>query len=305
MKKYSKKVALILALALTLAMAIPALATQTNIQGAYTATGDQVINVAISGGSTVRAMLNPGGFTADIYDIEGDVESGVIGRLEPSGEITTMPIVGINMGGSPVKIRATVTGALNGNFKFASSVPTQKSTTGLVFLEAMALPTGKDAYNLEADVSDDYGYPQITYNRQKTLQVLNDWEHSWIDQDLYKTGTEGRAEKKVFTDGFNALKKTNQWTNNTRGDADYHKYYKNEIVVLKKGVAESKQQLCTVAAAKGEGEYGYFVARLSGRVGAGDPDKAGKYWTENDGFGASIIWTFQSTKDNGYFNSQF
>lgn len=285
MKKYSKKIALILALAMTLALAIPALAAQTNISGSYSATGTQVINVAVSGGSTVKAFLNPKGFAANVYENGSDT---VIGSLDPSGDITTMPIVGVNMGGSPVKVRAAVTSTLNGNFKFASSAPSQKSTSGLIFLEALALDPAKDvAYNLDYDTAKTGAGRYDDFDGAKVLNVLNNWQdnNDWLNNDLTDSD-----EKKDFSREFGALKKTNKKADDFRTSGKYL----DEIVVLKKGTVESKQQLCTLPTA--EQNKTYFIARLSGRLGDGDPTKPGKYWTSNDGFGASIIWTFQTTE---------
>ena len=287
MKKYNKKIALILALSLTLALAIPALATSTNISGSYSPTGTQQINVVVSGGSTVEAILNPGGFTADIYKTSADAtvdKTTVVGSLNASGDITTKPIIGVNLGGSTVAVKASVTSTLKGKFKFGSSVPSQTSTTGMIFLEALALdPKVKTEYELGYDTTGAGTY--YNFDGAKVVSALNNWKHPELMKELFDTKTPaGKAEKTAFTKWFNDKKKTNQYVDRDHRDQGY----RDEIVVLKKGTVESKQQVCTVPA------NAYYVARLSGRIGKGDKTKQGKAWTENDGFGAYIIWTFQT-----------
>ena len=292
MKKYSKKIALIVALTLVLAMAVPAFAAQTNITGSYMAQGTQVINVVVSGGSTVKAFLNPKGYEADVYANEHDTGADAIGQLKPSGDITTMPIVGVNLGASKVKVRAAVTSTLVGNFKFASSAPSPTTTSGLVFLEAKALGKGSEnaSYALDYDASGDKWTDSERYDAfdgNKVLEILNGWNDNgaWLKNDLTD-----KDAKKAFTRAFGALKKTNKKAANYTKE---NMVFDDEIVVLKKGIAESKQQLCTVPAGATD-DPSYFIARLSGRLGNGGNPNKGKGWTANDGFGASIIWTFQT-----------
>lgn len=312
MKKHNKKIALILALALTLALAVPALANQTNIQGSYTATGKQVINVAITGSSNVKAFLNPNGW--DAYLVGKDAETCV----HPSGDITTMPIVGVSKGESAVAVRAAITSTQTGKFKFASSAPSEKSTSGVIWLEAKALGRSSEnpAYNLAKDTNTTKVYNDL--DAVKVANALNEWGlvwmkttgkgvnkvttpvEDWINFNLFKKGADATDEEKQqtkdFKSAFSALKKTNQKAKTDAEKAAYPTGYLDEVVVLKKGTAESKQQLCIVPAAS-EANPNYFIARLSGRLGKGDTTFA-KAWNSNDGFGASIIWTFQAMNDD-------
>lgn len=313
MKKHNKKIALILALALTLALAIPALANQTNIQGSYTATGKQVIKVEITGSSNVKAYLNPNGW--DAYLVKKDTgEWDTSTWLKPSGDITTMPIVGVSTGESAVAVRAAVTSTQAGKFKFASSAPSQKQTSGLIWLEAKALGRSSEnsAYNLKADATTKSKYYEL--DAAKVANALNEWGlvwmktvgsgkdkttvpvENWINYELFKTGKDATADEKQqakdFKSAFNDLKKTAQKAKTDAQIAANPTGYLDEVVILKKGTAESKQQLCVVPAAS-EANPNYFIARLSGRLGEGETSFA-KAWTSNEGFGASIIWTFQA-----------
>ena len=117
MKKFRAKIALILVLSLTLAVAIPALAAQTTkITGMYEA---PAIEVVIP--TAAQAVINPFGLPQQITADDGRSDLGAIGTTGDK-TIVTRPLVGYNMSKYDLKISANVTAATEkGDFKFAAA----------------------------------------------------------------------------------------------------------------------------------------------------------------------------------------
>ncbi len=130
MRKYSKKIALILVLALTLVAAVPVLAktSDTVITGRYK---DIQIEVVVP--SSTTAIINPYGLPMDITDDNG----ASLGKVSDNQIITATPLVGYSMCEVPVDINVTVTGEPQGDFRLALEKPTTTDTTksGLVYFE--------------------------------------------------------------------------------------------------------------------------------------------------------------------------
>lgn len=164
MKKYSKKIALILVLALALVTAIPALATSTVIDGEY----DPIpLSVIVPG--NVDAILNPFGLPVKIMADDGATN---IGSLTNPGQIATKPLVGVNMSEVDLYVGATVTGTPRGNFKFATSAPSKTATTntGLVYLQVKA-SSADLAYSTTVDTTTVCG----GFDGTAVLGELNGW----------------------------------------------------------------------------------------------------------------------------------
>lgn len=248
MKKYNKKIALILALAVVLALAIPALAAQTEINGSYMDAASNEIHVIVTG--QVNAFLNPEGYKADVYGNSGDT---VVGTLNSSA-VVSRPIVGVNLGNGNVAVKASVNSALKGKFKFATSAPkdTAKTINGLVYLE-VSQPTS--ALGFDATYADTAKTAYGKFDGASVVKAMNDWKHK---ETIDKKAT--------------------------------------DIVILKKGLVSGKESLVTLTAANNGVPVAnsYFLARLDGVLGKGDPSKEGKGWSANDGFDAVITWTFST-----------
>lgn len=167
MKKYSKKIALILVLALVLATAIPALAAtefKTTIEGAY-----EDIDLQVLVPTTIQAVLNPYGLPVKI-----DADDGTpLDSLTSPGQIATKPLVGANLTDVNLKVGATVTGTQKGQFKLVTSAPskTAKTNTGLVYLEM------KSASNLGYVVDPDTNSATLSnyFDGASVMTEMNKW----------------------------------------------------------------------------------------------------------------------------------
>lgn len=250
MKKYNKKIALILALSIVLALGIPALAAQTEINGSYMDAASHEIHVLVTG--QVNAFLNPNKYPVDVYGNGADAE--LVGTLN-AGQVVTRPIVGVNLGNGSVSVKASVNSALKGKFKFATSAPkdTAKTINGYVYLEA-AQPTTTLGFDSDNDFS---------------------------------SSAYGKFDGSAVVNAMNATKWKENVDKKTPG-----------VVILKKGTVAGKDELVTLKPAV-DGEpvaESYFLARLTGTLGKGDPEKAdkGKAWSQTDGFDAIITWSFST-----------
>lgn len=193
MKKYSKKLALILVLSLTLAIGIPALAADgtTEITGTY---DPPVVAVLLPGNTT--AIINPYGLPVDIYADNGN---DVVGTMEKNQIVAVKPLAGCNLSKVDLNIGASVIGSPSANFRLATEKPDAESTqkTGLVYLEVKAV--------------DDLGYSSTpdtalvgkaigNFDGEKIVNALNGWEKSTF------TGEEG-SDSQVLVK-TTAVKKT-------------------------------------------------------------------------------------------------
>lgn len=129
MKKYSKKVALILVLTLVLATAIPALAVgrSTTITGEY-----EDVEIAVSVPSTISATLNPYGLPVKVFADDTTTE---IATLKTPGQVATQPIVGANLSDIKLSVGASVTATPSGGFSFAQKKEDVKNKAGMVWLQ--------------------------------------------------------------------------------------------------------------------------------------------------------------------------
>lgn len=229
MKKYTKKIALILALALSLAIAIPALASETTIDGSYELSDIQVI-VPQVGTATLNPYKLPVKIYADDADPANDVQGTLIGTMTTPGQIATRPLVGVNMSEIDLNVGATVSGTTTGKFKFATSAPKDSATTntGLVYLEVKQ--AGRDlGYSTTADATTVSG----GFNGSDVLAELNGWAH--------KTAYDAKG-----TDVITVGKK---------------EVSKSEMCKILKGIDNDGDDEIDTPDAKG-----YFVARLDGSI---------------------------------------
>ena len=167
MKKYSKKIALILVLALTLAIAVPVLAAQqTIVTGAYE---DPVIDVTITATGEVGAVINP---YALPWAVQTDNGTELASKLKNSQVVVAKPLAAYSMSEVDLKVGAKVLGEVVGDeFRLASEKPESDSTmkSGLVYLEMKTV--------------DDLGYSNTPdaslcigdLEGSKIVAALNDW----------------------------------------------------------------------------------------------------------------------------------
>ena len=186
MKKYSKKIALILALSLTLALAIPALAQDTVINGSYQAT-----EIKVSVPTNATAIINPYALPVTINDDNG---APISKEVENSQIVVTQPILGYNWGKIPLSVGASVLGTPKGDFRLALEKPSSDTTTktGLVFFE---IKTGVDlGYATTPDT-----VPLGAFAGEKVVDALNAWttpayKSSAKDQILVGTRAASKSE---------------------------------------------------------------------------------------------------------------
>lgn len=164
MKKYSKKVALILVLALTLAVAIPVLAAgeKTEINGAY---AEPVLAVSLP--ADTSAVINPYGLPVSIKT-DSNVE--IADKMMDSQIVAAKPLFGYSTCEVDLDIGATVVGVPSSSFRLSTEKPESDSTlkTGLVYFEMKTV--------------DDLAYtttPDTTcigsVKGEKVVQALNAW----------------------------------------------------------------------------------------------------------------------------------
>ncbi len=132
MRKYSKKIALILVLALTLAVAIPVLATDTVITGRY-----KEIKLEVVLPSSTTAIINPYGLPVEIKSDSG----ASLGKVTGNQIVADKPLVGYSLCEVDLDVKATITGEAQGDFRLATAAPLATDTTksGLVFFEMKAV----------------------------------------------------------------------------------------------------------------------------------------------------------------------
>ena len=190
MKKYSKKLALILVLSLTLAIGIPAVAADgtTEITGTY---DPPVVAVLLPGNTD--AIINPYGLPVDIYADNGN---NVVGTMEKNQIVAATPLAGCNLSKVDLKIGASVIGSPSANFRLATEKPDAESTlkTGLVYLEVKAVDDL--GYTNTPDTSVNIG----NFDGAKIVNALNTWAKSTF------TGEEG-SDSQVLVK-TTAVKKT-------------------------------------------------------------------------------------------------
>lgn len=167
MKKYSKKIALILVLALTLAIAVPVLAAQqTIVTGEYE---DPVIDVTITATGDVGAVINP---YALPWAVTTDDGTELAAKLKNSQIVVAKPLAAYSMSEVDLNVGAKVLGEVVGDeFRLSSEKPDSESTmkSGLVYLEMKSV--------------DDLGYTNTPdtsacigdLNGAKIVKALNDW----------------------------------------------------------------------------------------------------------------------------------
>lgn len=134
-----------LAGALAVSLAVPAFASSKNstkITGTY-----QEVTIAVTVPTTGTAQINPYGLTVKAGD------ASIIGH-----QIVTQPLAIVNMSDMDLKVNATVTGEVKGNFKFATestkAVEDDPDTADVD--ETKAAPTTNSAFvYLEMEVPAD------------------------------------------------------------------------------------------------------------------------------------------------------
>lgn len=196
MKKYSKKIALILVLSLTLAIAIPVLAAtdpafQTEIDGKYEA---PTIDVVLTNG-TVDAIINP---YALPVDLKAEDNTTSIGKIKNSQIVTAKPLVGYSLSEVDLNVGATVIGVPTGTFRLASEKPEADSTmkTGLVYLEAKTV--NDLGYSTSPDTTTYIG----SLKGEKILTELNNWakkDYRESNKDQILVGTRQASQSSMCT----------------------------------------------------------------------------------------------------------
>lgn len=257
MKKNRKKIALILALSLTLMASISALAGQTTkITSRYEIPPIEVV-IPTAG----RAVINPFNLPVDIKADDGKTLIGT--PWTNAGQIVTKPLVGYNMSGFALKVGATVLGEPTGDFKLVDTDPTTDDTittkSGQVYLEVQAS-------------TSDLGY------------VLGQ------DTKTSPTTTIGGLTGTTVSSALQG------WAQTPYTDADYQLLV-GRSAATKRGMCEIAAATTATTTAPdgstitgtGPDTNGYFMARLCGKVVAVPKED----WVPTDGLDATITWIIE------------
>lgn len=172
MKKFNKKIALILVLTLILAASIPALAaSSTIIMGQYE---EPVLSVVIPASGEIT--LNPLGLPVTLYAEDGKT---VLGKLNDPGQIATKALIGYSLCEEvDLEVHASVIGEAKGDFKFSADAITSSDDAKLGQVCLQVTNPGKDgnAYTLSLDTNPALSSSVCTgVNGLKALGALNDW----------------------------------------------------------------------------------------------------------------------------------
>lgn len=190
MKNNRKKIALILVLALTLAIAIPALAAQTTrVVGKYEVPAIEVI-IPTSG----QAVINP--YKLPIKIMADD--QSTIGNLKNAGQIATRPLVGVNLSEVDLDIGATVVGEATGDFILTAEAPanTVKTKSGQVYLDL-----ANANYDLGYDTTIAGSSTAVCggFNATAVMSALEGWTEADYNKDSPATNhllVSARADSK-------------------------------------------------------------------------------------------------------------
>lgn len=258
--KSKKLIALGLAVVTTAALAAPAFAADTVINGMY-----KQIKIDVEIPTVGKAVINPYNMPvkAEYVDIADDNKVKELSALTTAGKIATQPLIGISTCEVALDVGATVTGTPKGDLMLAAKDLTGlKTKSAVVYLECkqdMTLVVG-DVAATDPAVAADKAISGI--KGAKAVDAFNAWPAS-----TYNFNTDAAAEKA------------------------------NSDKVLVGTTAKNKAKLCTLAAAlpdatdnnKLKPQQGSFLlARLGGDV-VQNPTEA---WTTQDGVSVNVAFTF-------------
>lgn len=252
--KSKKLIAMGLAVVMTLALCVPALAEDTVITGMY-----KEIQIDVDIPTVGTAVINPYGMPvkAMYKPATGDAEE--LGALTTAGKIATQPLIGVSTCEVALDVGATVTGTPKGNLILANKdISTLKTNSAVVYLECKQ-DTTLDKTNVATAGSEATEKPISGIIGADAVAAFNAWESS-----TYNFGTDDAAKA---------------------ANAD-------KILVSESGA--TKLALCTLAAAKDnagtmEPQAGSFLlARLGGDVVQSPLDA----WTAADGVVVNVAFTF-------------
>lgn len=258
MKKFRTKIALILVLSLTLAVAIPALAAgqSTKITGKYEET---TIEVVIP--TTATAVINPYKFGVPIYADDGETRLGAIGEGE---EVVTRPLIGYNMSEFDLKVGATVVGTEKGALTLGTTADSGKRVQIDFEIKQNDYETGFDGWYYTVDAAE-----------KKSKEVIGQFNGKYVVAALNKTW----SDKKFVT-----VKNANDAPNGVELAADDG---------IKLAKAEEKKVGTQMELQPKPASI--FFARLTGDVATHPVIEGQKVeWDKKDGVDVTIAWTIEA-----------
>lgn len=249
----------VLAGTLALSLAVPAFASNTKITGTY-----KEVTIAVTVPATGTATINPYGLAVKYGD------SSIIGH-----QIVTAPLAIVNMSEMDLKVNATVTGEVKGNFKFAT-----ESTA--------AVEDDPDT----ADVDESKPAPTTNSAFVYLEMQAGDNSNNWLKAD-------GTAVDETKLNAAAANWEVGKYTIPEADEGAEPNTTDPTKVIVGTKAASSEKPLATLtkATTTGTGDSavtkpavdGVAMFRLSG-----DCVKAPKTaWTKADGFTATIAFTFE------------
>ena len=197
--KSKKLIAMGLAVVMTAALAVPALAANTVITGMY-----QEIQIDVDVSPVGTAVINPYGMPVKaMYKATPEAEPVAVDTLKTAGKIATQPLVAVNKCDVTLDVGATVSGTVKGSLMLASKdVSTLKTKSAVVYLECKQ-DTTLDNTNLS---STDADQPIEGVKGADLVAAFNDW-----DATSYDFGTDAVNAGKILV-GTTAKTKANLCT---------------------------------------------------------------------------------------------
>lgn len=258
MKKFRAKIALILVLSLTLAVAIPALAAQsTKITGKFE---QPEIEVVIP--TTATAVINPYKLPVTVYAEDGKSRIDEVGAGLP---VATRPLIGYNASKFPLEISASVVGTPKGDLTLNGTLGSVTTKQSVINFDLK-----KNDYTT---VADTWYYNAAAAKQHKTTAigqldgafVVNAFNNAWTGCYSVQVDTSPKPVKGITVDA----------ANNTGDDS--------------KPVYEPK--LTSVFLARLSGEVAEDPWAVDSKGDASTTEKAP--WTTRDGVDVTVAWTIK------------
>lgn len=186
MKKFRAKIALILVLSLTLAVAIPVLADQTTkITGKYEA---PAIEVVIP--TTASAVINPFGLPVQVLAEDGRTPLGYVGE-DGTSLVVTRPLAGYNASLFDLDVSASVVGTPKGGLTLdgtAGAVTTKKSVINFE-MKTNTYELDSDTYTWYYNAADAKTNKDKVIGQLDGALILGALNEAWSGQQTVQVGT--------------------------------------------------------------------------------------------------------------------
>lgn len=191
--KSKKLIAMGLAVVMTAALAVPALAEDTVITGMY-----EEIKIDVEIPNTGTAVINPYEMPVKaMYKATPDAKGEEVAALTTAGKIATQPLIGVSTCEVALDVGATVTGTPKGNLMLSNKdISAAKTTSAVVYLECK-----QDMTLSSAEISStDSDKPISGIKGQEAVAAFNAWPTSTYDFGTTDAAKAANADKVLVTE---------------------------------------------------------------------------------------------------------